>query len=96
MDWLPTDLMKKCLPALLPRLTKIVNSLLQCGCMPETLKEAVITPILKKEGAKPVFKNFHPISNLPYLSKLIEKVICSQLSDHVEKSNLHEPYQSAY
>ena len=96
LDPLPTDLMKKCLPALLPSLTKIVNSSLQCGCMPETLKEAVITPILKKEGAEPVFKNFRPISNLPYLSKLIEKVICSQISDYVEKSNLHEPYQSAY
>ena len=54
--------------------------------MPETLKEAVIKPILKKEGAEPVFKNFCPISHLHYQSKLIEKVICSQISDYVKKA----------
>ena len=96
MDPIPTDLMKKCLPVLLPCLTSIVNTSLQTGVMPESLKEAIITPILKKEGAEPIYKNFRPISNLPYISKLIEKVICNQVSNYVTLNDLDELYQSAY
>ena len=56
----------------------------------------IVTLILKKEGADPDFKNFRPISNLSFLSKLVEKVVCKQLTEYIELNSLHEPYQSAY
>ena len=64
--------------------------------MPQAFKQAIVTPILKKEGADPDFKNFRPISNLPFLSKLVEKFVCKQLSEYIELNSLNEPYQSAY
>ena len=41
-------------------------------------------------------KNFRPVSYLTYLSKLIERVICAQISEMAEKSGNTEPLQSAY
>ena len=40
--------------------------------------------------------NFRPISNLPFLSKVIEKVIAAQLTNYVEGSNRCELFQSNY
>ena len=40
--------------------------------------------------------NFRPVSNLPYISKLLEKVVASQLHDHLASNSLLEPMQSAY
>ena len=41
-------------------------------------------------------KSFRPVSNLPYISKLIEKVAVKQLEKHMENNQLYEPNQSAY
>ena len=93
----PTWLLKECLPALLPVITKIVNlSLSQCE-MPENLKEALLITLLKKLLLDhEVLKNFRPVSNLAYLSKLIEMVVDSQVTKHMDDNNLHEIFQSAY
>ena len=41
-------------------------------------------------------KNYRPVSNLPFLSKVIEKVVLSQLLQHLNANNLLGVYQSAY
>ena len=41
-------------------------------------------------------KNFRPVSNLTYLSKLIERVVCAHISEMAEKSGNTEPLQLAY
>ena len=62
--------------------SKIVPASL--SAVPASLKEAWVTPILKKPSLDPEnFKNFRPISNLPFLAKTLEKVVLSQLQDHV-------------
>ena len=43
-----------------------------------------------------IHKNFRPVSNLTYLSKLIERVVCAQISEMAEKSGNTKPLQSAY
>ena len=56
-----------------------------------------MTPILKKPSLDPEnFKKFRPISNLPFLAKTLEKVVSSQLQDHVKTYSLHDKFQSAY
>ena len=42
------------------------------------------------------FKNFRPVSNLPFISKLIEKSVAVQLVQYIEDNNLDEKLQSAY
>ena len=42
------------------------------------------------------YKNFRPISNLTFVSKLIEKAVALQLNDHILRHHLDETFQSAY
>ena len=45
---------------------------------------------------KDILHNYRPLSNLPFVSKLVEKVVAKQISTHVDKNALRDPFQSAY
>ena len=65
--------------------------------MPEMLKIAQIRSLLKKSNLDhEVFKNFRPMSNLAFISKVIEKAVSCQLIEYIESNDLGEPLQSAY
>lgn len=67
------------------------------GSIPSSLKVAAITPIPKKPGIdcnNP--ENFRPISNLPFLSKILEKIVAQQVHTHLTDNDLLEQFQSAY
>ena len=54
-------------------------------------------PLIKKPGLDPqVLKNYRPVSNLSFLSKLIEKVISSRILTHIADNDLIDKFQSAY
>ena len=97
LDPLPTHLVKACLPLLAPLISAIIHSSLTTGSFPTTFKTAAITPILKKPGADPSnFNNFRPISNLPFISKILEKTVASQLHSHLSHNNLYDQFQSGF
>ncbi len=97
LDPLPTHLVKACLSSLSDIVTDIIHSSLTSGVVPSSFKVAVITPRLKKPGADPNnFANFRPISNLPFLSKILEKVVASQVHYHLLKNSLFEKFQSGF
>ena len=97
LDPVPAKIFQGCQKTLLPIITKISNESLQSGCMPGKLKEAVLKPKLKKDSLEyEEYTNFRPISNLKFLSKVIEKVAAGQLLEHLANNNLEEPFQSAY
>ena len=61
------------------------------------IKESVIDPLLKKAGLDAdEKKNFRPVNNLLFLSKLIERVVDKQLNNHMTRNCLHESSQFAY
>ena len=65
--------------------------------MPQSFKVAVIKPLLKKPTLDPyVLANYRPISNLPFLSKILEKVVANQLCDFLRDNNLFEDFQSGF
>lgn len=43
-----------------------------------------------------MFKNYRPVSNLPFNSKILEKVVSSRIEHHLVSNNLQDSYQSAY
>ena len=97
LDPIPTSLLRNILPYLAPAITEIVNSVLLNGVFPSDLKSAIVQPLLKKSSLDcEILKNFRPVSNLSFLSKVIEKVIASRLLDHMTENNLMDPMQSAY
>jgi hypothetical protein len=82
---------------LLPLITTIVNQSLSSGKVPDTFKVAFITPILKNPSLDAsVLSNYKPISNLPFLSKVLEKVVNDRLNEFMEEEGCQELYQSAY
>ena len=65
--------------------------------MPSALKQAIVKPLIKKPTLdNENLKNYRPVSNLPYIGKLVERVVVTQLDSHMSLNNLHEPLQSAY
>ncbi len=93
LDPIPTWLLKECIDDLLPLITQIINLSLQLGDMPLSLKKAIINPLLKKLGLELIKKNYRPVSNLAFLSKLIEKAVASQLIEHLKLNKLYDKFQ---
>ena len=82
---------------LVPSITTIVNASLSEGTVPSCFKVAYVSPLLKKPGLDPDdMKSYRPVSNLPFLSKVLEKIVLSQLKYHLSKNKLFETFQSAY
>jgi len=74
LDPLPTCLLKKCVDQLLPLITGIINRSVVESVMSLCLKRATITPLFKRYGLdRTNMKNCHPISNLPFISKLLKR-----------------------
>ncbi|KAK7124121.1 hypothetical protein R3I93_022282 [Phoxinus phoxinus] len=97
LDPLPTVLVKATVSFLSPLITNIIHSSLTTGIVPSSLKTASVTPILKKPGLDPNdYNNFRPISNLPFISKILEKIVAAQLHTHLSCNNLYEQFQSGF
>ena len=61
------------------------------------MKSAKVTPLRKKSTLYPdILKNYLPVSNLSYISKLLERVVAGRLTDYMTENNLHDHLQSAY
>ena len=84
-DNLSTKIIKALKDSLIKPLTLIINQILNAGVFPPQLKIAKVIPIFKKDDNK-MFNNYRPISLLPVLSKVVEKVISSQINDFLKQT----------
>ena len=96
LDPIPTKLVFDCLDILLPVITKIINYSLEHGVFPSAWKNALVFPLLKKDGLEPILKNYRPVSNLQSISKLTESAVAKQLQHHISMNNLFPMLQSSY
>jgi len=97
LDPTPTPLLIEFLDQLLPTITHIINKSILSGTFPDSLKTAVIKPLLKKSNLdQNILNNYRPVSNLSFLSKILEKVILKQLFEYLNTHSLLSPNQSAY
>ena len=53
-------------------------------CVPDDWKIAVEKPLLKKSALELAYKDFRPVSNLPFIAKIVEKAACLQLLKRCE------------
>src|SRR3984885_8230076 len=97
LDPVPAFLIQESIDILLPFLTLLCNASLRDGTLPESQKRPIITPILKQSGLDPsVLSNYRPISNVSFLSKIIEKIVATQLIKYLDSNNLLPPRQSGF
>ena len=93
---MPTKLLMEILDTVRPIITKIINASLDQGTFATSWKSAFIRPMIKKAGLALIANNYRPVSNLPFLSKVLEKAALIQLLEHCKKNDLIPDYQSAY
>ena len=97
LDPLPTPLLKEIIDTLLPVIVTIINMSFDEAHVPDELKMALIIPLLKKLGLDlEILKNFRPVSNLPFISKILERIASSRILFHMSVNMLHEIFQSSY
>ena len=97
LDPILTWLLKKVITPLVPAITDVVNMSIQSNSVPLLLKKALVTPVIKKPSLdKGTLKNYRPVSNLPFISKILEKAVLAQVTDHMVLHDLYCPVQSAY
>ena len=71
---IPAEMLKSTIDVHVSLLTKIINSSIRNGCFPDELKAAEVTPIFKKNDDLDK-ENYRPVSVLPHVSKIMERVM---------------------
>ncbi len=98
LDPVPTKLLKELSPVAEEPLLNITSSSLSLSHVPKPFKLVVIKPLIKKPQLDPSeLANYRPISNLPFMSKILEKVVSAQLCSFLQNRNyLCEEFQSDF
>ena len=89
--------MKRAFPKMIRTITRLVNLSLAEGVFASQCKIALLKLLLKKIGLDIMEKsNYRPVSNLSFLSHLVEKCVLNQLNKHYADNTILPYYQSAY
>ena len=97
LDVIPTWLVKECIDDLAPHLLRIVNLSLRCAQVPESLQQALVFPTVKNvHGDRDSLTNYRPVSNLSFVSKLLEKVVLEQITNYLDEEDLLNKHQAGY
>jgi len=96
-DPFPTDILKQFLQELLPYITDMCNASLQEGCLSTSQRRVIVSPRLKKSGPDEAdVSNYQSVSNLTFMLKVAERLVCQQFCTFLEKHSLLPSHQSAY
>lgn len=77
--------------------TGLLNFSLAEGYVPNAWIKVLVRPLLKKPGLDPeVVGNYRPITNLPVMAKLLEKLVVARLQEHLETNALWAMVQSGF
>ncbi|XP_051752787.1 uncharacterized protein LOC127514217 [Ctenopharyngodon idella] len=97
LDPIPTHLLQAISSSIVPALTHIINSSLHTGTFPTAFKQARITPLLKKPTLNPaLLENYRLVSLLPFIVKILERVVFNQLSTYLTQNNLLDNNHSGF
>ena len=89
VDGIPMTFWKKCAHELAVPIMHMVNSSIRMATFPDMFKESIVHPIHKGHGKDTLDPaSYRPVSILPALSKILERVICDQLMDYLETNKL--------
>ena len=86
-DGLSNNILKSIYPSILPALNIIFNKSIESGIFPECMKIAIVKPLYKAKSKLEIC-NYRPISLLPVISKILEKIIHSRLTNFFKKYNI--------
>ena len=87
IDRINASIFKGTYSSIIQALVHFINLCLSAGVFPEALKIAVVKPIYKS-GDKKLFSNYRPISILPYLSKILEKIMYIRMTRYLHDAQI--------
>ena len=87
VDGISTKILKLISPVIVTHLAHLFNLCLLQGVFPYNFKEAIVVPIFKS-GDPFSFNNYRPISILPVISKVLEKIVFLQLSSFLASEGI--------
>ena len=96
LDIIPTARLKEILGSILPSISHVVNKSPDQGKFHTPWKEVLVKPLEKKKSLGTIKTNYRPVSNLQFISKIVEKVTLDQFTLHCNSNKLLPSYQSAY
>ena len=88
--------LKKLYTGIVSPCVHIINLSLSTGIIPESMKLAKVVPIFKNSGSAEVMKNYRPVSLLPVLSKVLERIVYNRLFKYLVKNKLLHPSQYGF
>lgn len=94
-DEISLDMLILLLPNLLHVYTAILNKSILSGVFPAPWRKALIRPISKNNNPLTP-SDLRPISILPCFSKVLEKIVCTQLTDYLNLNEILPPLQSGF
>ena len=80
--------LKNCEPEHLYILAELCNMCLKESCFPDCWKVSLVVLVFKNVGERSTTKNYCPVSVLPVVSKVFEKLVNNRIVDHLEKCGL--------
>ena len=95
IDGISSNMLKSLNPSISTPIANLVNQCIESGTFPDKLKIAKVIPLHKKD-AKDTFDNYRPISILPSVSKIFERVIFNQIHAYFHKNNLYYNHQHGF
>ena len=97
LDPFPTKLSMSHLSSILDIIICIVNLCFSSGVFPTPYTSSIVFPLMKKQGLDPaILKNYRPVANISFISKITEKAIATQILDHLLNTDIVDNFQSAY
>ena len=95
MGDIKTSALKDALTGLSHQVRDLVNTSIDTGAVPQGLKEAIVIPI-PMQGDKKNVGNYRPISLLPVHSKILERVVHSQINSFLDEEEILSKFQHGF
>ena len=72
------------------------NICLEESCFLDCWKVSLVVPLFKNVGERSTTKNYHPVSLLPVVNKVFEKLVNDWIVDHLEKSGIFSDFEYGF
>uniref|UniRef100_A0A3Q2VZM5 Reverse transcriptase domain-containing protein n=1 Tax=Haplochromis burtoni TaxID=8153 RepID=A0A3Q2VZM5_HAPBU len=96
-DIIPSRIIKDALNTIGSCILFLMNFSLSPGYVPTVFKHAVVQPVIKKSTLdRDILANYRPISKLPFMSKVLEKIVLRQLQTYLERNGISDKFQSGF
>ena len=95
-DCIPVVVLKNCDPELSYILGELFNKCLKECCFPDCWKVSSVVTVFKNVGERSTAKNYRPVSLLPVVSKVFEKLLNNRIVNDLEKCGLFPDFQYCF